>query len=759
MCVHPAGRRIEISGTVQGVGLRPWIYRLAHDLGLSGSVRNHPAGVTVEAFGSSSTLDRFVELIGSTAPPAASIRKLDSRSIPPTGANDFFIAESVRGGDPRVSIPPDLATCAACVAEIFETGNRRYRYPFTNCTDCGPRFTIAQAVPYDRPATTMARFTLCGDCQREYDDPGDRRFHAQPNACPVCGPRLRAVGPDGIELTLDPIHAAAAALRAGRIVAIKGLGGFHLACDARSSRAVNELRRRKRRIEKPFAVMVRDLAAASSLARLDEAEQRLLTSVQRPIVLVARREGADLAAEIAPRLKLLGLMLPYSPLHHLITAEVGGPLVMTSGNLSDEPIAFRDDDALARLGGIADLFLVHDREIETRCDDSIARVIASAPVVLRRSRGYVPRTIALARPVARPVLACGAHLKNTFCIASGDSATLGPHLGDLDGIETFRSLAESVLRMERFLRVRPEVIAHDLHPGYLSTVYARERPETTKIPVQHHHAHVASAMAEHGLDGPVIGVAFDGTGLGDDGALWGGEFLVATYAGYQRVATLRPIALAGGEAAIREVWRLALALVDDAFDGAAPIDELALFRGQPRSHIALVRKMIAGGLNAPLSHGVGRLFDAVGALALERALSRHEGQVALEWNLAAEARLHPPLGFAIDRSRAPWQLDLREMVRGLVGEILAGVPAAALSAIFHDTLAKATAEVVRQIARQHGALPVVLSGGCFQNARLAEGVLRELSGSCTVHLHREVPPGDGGLALGQALVANAVAAR
>lgn len=753
------GRRIEIQGTVQGVGFRPWVYRLAHDLRLDGSVRNDSSGVTIEAFGAGKDLDCFVSMLASGAPRAACIRKLVWRPIPDEGARGFHIVASAVAGNRRFSIPPDLATCPACLAEIFDPANRRHRYVFTNCTDCGPRFTIARGVPYDRPATTMAAFTMCAVCQREYDDPADRRFHAQPNACPACGPRLRLVSSSGEPVAGDPLGGAVDALRKGRIVALKGIGGYKLACDARSATAVRELRRRKRREEKPFAVMVRDLAAAAEIATLDSSEQDLLSSIERPIVLVARRDQFSLPEELAPRLPQLGLLLPYSPLHHLLLAGSEGPLVMTSGNRADEPIAFKDQDAFARLSEIADLFLVHDQEIEARCDDSIARVIAGAPVVLRRARGYVPRGIPLAHPLARPVLACGAHLKNTFCLAAGDAAVLGPHVGDLEGEETYRSYASSIARMERFLGVRPEVIAHDLHPGYLSTQYARERLEPIKVAVQHHHAHVASAMAEHGLEGPVLGVAFDGTGLGDDGALWGGEFLIATYAGYERVATLRPMPLAGGEAAIREVWRLALALIDDAFDGEAPVGKLDLFATLPPRRIEQVRQLIASRLNAPLSHGVGRLFDAVGALALGRPVSRYEGQVALEWNLAADKHAHRATGFAIDRTTTPWQLDLRELVRELVRGLLERRSVAVLSAVFHDTLALATTEVVRAVASERGAMPVVLTGGCFQNVRLAEAVRRELAPRFTVHLHRAVPPGDGGIALGQALVADAIAGR
>ena len=759
------GRRIEIEGIVQGVGFRPWVYRLAHEMQLGGQVWNGPSGVTIEAFGNADTLDRFVQRLCNEAPPAASVRKLDWKPIADQTAVPFHIVASTASGAVRVSIPADLATCAACAAELFDPANRRYRYPFINCTDCGPRFTIAQAAPYDRPATTMAHFRMCAPCQREYDDPGNRRFHAQPNACPVCGPRLRALDGRGVlsSDTAGALRAGVLALQAGKIVAVKGIGGYHLACDARSESAVALLRERKQREEKPFAVMVANLAAAQELAQTSAAERALLSSIEAPIVLLTRRTdsagAAALASGVAPHLSQLGLMLAYSPLHHLLLRDMGGPLVMTSANLSDEPIAYRDDDARERLAGIADLFLVHDRDIDARCEDSVARVIAGAPVLLRRSRGYVPRMIPLARAVAQPVLAVGAHLKNTFCLAAGDAAVLGPHIGDLENSESYDSLVEGAERMQRFLDVRPKIVAHDLHPDYLSTRYA-QRLDLPAVAVQHHHAHVASAMAEHGLTGPVLGLAFDGTGLGDDGALWGGEFLLATFAKSERVATLRPMSLAGGERAIREVWRLALALLDDAFDGAPPLDRLALFAGVPAERIELMRQIIARKINAPKIHGVGRLFDAVGALALGRASARYEGQIALEWNLAAaperatRAPSQPEL-FAIDESVAPWQLDLRPLVRAIIEGLLRGTPVPALSALFHYTLAAASAEMVRRIAARFGAMPVVLTGGCFQNARLAEGVLGALAPQFDVRLHRAVPPGDGGIALGQALVADA----
>ncbi len=640
-------------GTVQGVGFRPWLYRVAREEGVSGRVRNDAAGVTIEAFGSPAALAAFLRRIETDRPPAAEVREVRARAIPAEPARGFEIVGSGTAGERRVSIPADLATCPECLREVADPRDRRYRYAFTNCTHCGPRYTIAVDVPYDRGATTMAAFAMCPLCRREYEDPADRRFHAQPNACPACGPRLQLLRPPSDAPIEDPLAAAVLALREGRIVAVKGLGGYHLACDATSTAALRRVRERKHRDEKPFAVMVRDPAAAHELAFLSQAEEQLLASVERPIVLVRRRPDAALAPEVAPGNPLVGILLAYTPLHHLLLTDFAGPLVMTSGNLSEEPMAAADAEAVERLGGIADLFLSHDRAIENRCDDSVARVIAGRPTLLRRSRGWVPRAIRLPRPVARPILACGAHLKNTFCLAAGEEAWLGPHIGDLDNLEAVRAFEEQVERLQRFLGIRPEVIAHDLHPDYASTIYARRRPEPLKIAVQHHHAHVASALAEHGREGPALGLAWDGTGYGSDGTAWGGELLLAEGASCERLATLRPLRLAGGDAAIREVWRIALAALDDAFDGAPPIERLRLFDAVPARDRELVRRMLAKGLRAPLAHGAGRYFDAIGAVGLARPRASYEGQVALEWNLVLDQDERGSYPFALEEAGAP----------------------------------------------------------------------------------------------------------
>ncbi|HTM23770.1 MAG TPA: carbamoyltransferase HypF [Vicinamibacterales bacterium] len=760
MTAPQAGRRIRMLGTVQGVGFRPWVYRVARDVAVTGRVRNDTAGVTIEAFGPASALEAFVDRLehDGARPAAAVVDRLVAEPIAFEATSGFTIDPSTAGAELRVSIPPDLATCPECLAEVHDPANRRHDYPFTNCTNCGPRFTIVKAAPYDRPATTMEPFRMCAACQREYDSVDDRRFHAQPNACPACGPRLELRTAGGAAFKAEDVIAAAAmALREGRIVAVKGIGGFQLACDATSEAAVLRLRERKRRDEKPFAVMVGTPADARALAVLSEAEEALLTSVERPIVLAERREGAPLAEAVAPRNRLVGLLLANSPLHDLLLAAAGRPLVMTSGNLSEEPIACDNAEALDRLHDVADLFVLHDREIVTRCDDSIARVVAGRPVVLRRARGYVPRPIQLAAPVSQSILACGGQLKNTFCLLRGREAVMGPHIGDLDNADVFQAYRASIDRLSRFLEFTPEIVAYDLHPDYLSTRYALELSGVKAIGVQHHHAHLASVMAEHGLEGQVLGLAYDGTGYGLDDAAWGGEVLLAGPADFTRLATFRPLPLAGGDAAIREPWRLAFALVDDAFRGEAPIEAFPVFRRQSPVDLDVVTRMIRRDFNAPLAHGIGRYFDAFGALLLDRPKSHYEGQIALELNMAADPSERGRYEYQIAQRATPWEIDLRPAVRAAVFESIGGESVAKIAARIHNTIAAASVDVLRALSRQTGRLPVALSGGCFQNARLAESIVAGLEPEFRVYLHRRVPPGDGGIALGQALVAAAKA--
>lgn len=750
------GRRIEVRGTVQGVGYRPWVYRIARQAGVGGRVRNAPSGVLIEAFGGEADLDAFVMQLRQDGPVSARVVDVCVIPIPDEQAPEFVIESSDSTGSKALSIPPDLATCSACESEVFDPNDRRHRYAFTNCTACGPRFTIATGIPYDRSATTMARFEMCPACRREYGDVQDRRFHTQPNACPACGPtlRLQMLG-DEKAPAADPLDGAAALLRQGSVVAVKGLGGFHLACDATSPDAVRRLRQRKHRDEKPFAVMVPSVEAARALTEMTPDEEALLSSPERPIVLLQRRPGVAIAADVCPETPLLGLFLPYTPLHHLLLQAVGRPLVMTSANVADEPICKDDDEARRRLAAIADGLLLHDRDIAMRCDDSVARVISGAPTLIRRSRGFVPRPFMLRRELARPVLACGAHLKNTFCLAAGDTAYFGPHIGDLETVAALAFFEEAVERMQTILSIEPQVIAHDLHPGYLSTRYALARRDAELVGVQHHHAHVVSALAEHGREGPVLGVAFDGTGMGDDGTSWGGEFLLCSAGNFARLATFRPIALPGGNVAMREVWRVSYALLHDAFDGNPPIDRLALFGAIPKASLGVVAQMIERNLNTPLAHGVGRYFDAFGALALERPESRYEGQVAIAWDFAAEGHDDEAYPFEIDRSRAPMEIDFRPAARAAVDDICRGVSPGKVSARFHAALAGATVTVVRALMEHRERVPVVLTGGVFHNARLVTEIEKNLSNEYEVLRHREVPPGDGGIALGQALIADA----
>jgi hydrogenase maturation protein HypF len=766
------GRRFAVTGTVQGVGFRPFVWRLAHELGLAGFVRNDPSGVTIEAFGPPEALDALARRLASDAPPAARVAAIHAQPLPDEPLRTAFaILESGGAAERSAAIPPDLATCDDCLRELRDPADRRHRYPFTNCTACGPRYTIALAVPYDRPATTMAGFRMCPACAREYADPADRRFHAQPNACPACGPRLSGMGPGlgprgAAAASADPIEHAAEALRDGRVVAVKGLGGWHLACDASSSEAVRRLRARKRREERPLAVMVADLAAARALAKLAPAEEALLVSPERPIVLCRRRPEARLAPEVAPETPLVGLILPYTPVHHLLLAATARPLVMTSGNLSEEPIAFEDGDA--RLDALADVFLAHDRPIAARCDDSVARVVAGRPMVTRRARGHVPRPVRIVPGFSRAVLATGAQLKNACCLARGEEATLGPHVGDLDGLETFEAFEESVARLQRFLDLRDHhigAIACDLHPQYLSTRWAKERARALGVPlveVQHHHAHAAAAMAEHGLRGPALALAWDGTGLGTDGAAWGGELLLVEEgrARFERLATFRPLPLAGGDAAIREPWRVAVAAVLDAFGDAAPLGRVPAFEALSERARAGVLQLLRSGFQCPPAHGAGRAFDAAGALALGRLNAAYEGQVAMALEGALDTTDPSAAGYpfeiAAGEAGGPEELDLRPLWRALVGDAAARAPAGAISARFHRALVAAGAELVRRALPRTGPVPLVLTGGCFQNAALAEGLREALAGAVEVYQHETVPPGDGGIALGQAVVADAV---
>ncbi|MFP5319273.1 MAG: carbamoyltransferase HypF [Acidimicrobiia bacterium] len=760
----PARRVIRVRGTVQGVGFRPFVYRLATELGLVGEVSNDSEGVLIDAFGAEDALDDLGRRLVGEAPPLALINAVEVTEVPVDGdgagpAGGFRIVDSRAVGAPAVAVPADVATCADCLRELADPADRRYRYPFINCTNCGPRYTIIQSIPYDRAATTMSTFPMCGACRAEYLDPADRRFHAEPNACPVCGPHVSY--PGGIE-------AAAADLRNGRILAVKGLGGYHLACDATDEAAVAELRRRKARDDKPFAVMVRDLDEARRLCELSPAAEEALASVRRPIVLAPRRPDKEtgLAPGIAPGLPELGLMLPYTPLHHLLLDEVGRALVLTSGNLSDEPIAHDDTDALERLGPMVDAILTHNRAIHIRCDDSVVRSLTgfrhptadsagSLPEtqMVRRSRGYAPEPIRLARPTPTHILAVGAELKNTVSVAKGSNVIASHHIGDLEHLAAYRSFLQAVDHLCGLTGVTPEVVAHDLHPEYLSTKFAADLDlPGGAIGVQHHHAHVASCLAEHGRapDRPVLGVAFDGLGMGDDGTIWGGEFLVADLTGYRRVGHLRPVPLVSGNLAIREPWRMAVVWAREA-----------LGRGEAERYGSAVDerwKAVLGLAERPdalLTTSAGRLFDAVAALLGLRARVTYEAQaaIALEALAATVPDAEAPTDYPIEAADV---LDPAPLVAHVVRERDRGTPPAVIAAGFHAAFGAAAATTAARLAAANGLDTVALSGGVFQNARLTTVMGRGLAAAgLTVLVHHTVPCNDGGISIGQAAVAAA----
>ncbi|MHB9107850.1 MAG: carbamoyltransferase HypF [Armatimonadota bacterium] len=727
--------RVRVTGTVQGVGFRPFVYQLAVRHRLAGWVCNTGGGVLIEAEGAEEEMGRFLEGIRREAPPLACVDEVKSVPLPLHGETTFAIHHSEENGSACAVIPPDVATCPDCLADIHNPANRRYRYPFTNCTNCGPRFSIIQGVPYDRPRTTMRDFTMCPDCRAEYEDPANRRFHAQPNACPACGPQLTLDGQGG-----DVISCAADLLRAGKILAVKGLGGYHLACDARNDAAVITLRTRKGRAGKPFAVMCRDLQEARQVCEVDPASERLLLSPAHPIVLLPVRVGNGIAPAVASGIATLGIMLPYTPLHELLLAECGGPLVMTSGNLNDEPLAFRNDEAQARLGHIADHFLTHNRPIHIGCDDSIARTAPGGTVVLRRARGYVPQPIALPWE-APPIFACGGDLKSAFCLTRGNSALLSQHLGDLEKAATLEHYRQVAEHFCGFFDVQPAAVAHDLHPDYHSTRYARSL-DLPLIAVQHHHAHIAACLAEHHLEGPVIGVAFDGTGYGPDGTIWGGEFLVADFLDFRRAARLAPFPLAGGEAAIRRPGRIAQGLLPEA-----------IIPGFSDAEAGVVRAQITRGLNAPHTSSMGRLFDAVSALLGVCTEVTYEGQAAMELETVADREADRIYPYRIERGER-LEVDARPLLAALLADLQAGEQTGILAARFHATVAAFTTDVCAQIRSDTGLNTVALSGGVFQNVRLLGMLLGRLSAAgFQVVYHHAVPPNDGGLALGQAAVA------
>jgi len=750
-------RRLRVTGTVQGVGFRPFVYRLAAELGLTGSVSNDSRGVLIEAQGPPDVLDRLERRLRAEAPPLASIATLETESLPVDGPGKtgFSILDSRAEGAPAVAVSVDVATCDDCLRELADPSDRRYRYPFVNCTNCGPRYTIIRSIPYDRALTTMAGFPMCDRCRAEYTDPADRRFHAEPNACPVCGPRLRLLAPDGTGLATadDALRRAVALLDEGRILAVKGLGGYHLAVDATAPGPVAELRRRKARDDKPFALMVPDLAAARRLCRLAPEAEAALTSPRRPIVLAPRLQADDPANPIAPGLGELGLMLPYTPLHFLMMEALDRPLVMTSGNLSDEPIASDDTDALVRLGPMVDAILTSDRPIHIRCDDAVVRARPSGKPVqmVRRSRGFAPEPLPLVRPTRARVLAVGAELKNTVAVAKGTTVVASHHIGDLEHLAAYRSFLQAVDHLCHLTGVIPDVVAHDLHPEYLSTKYAAEL-DLPAIGVQHHHAHIASCMAEHRREEPVLGVAFDGLGMGTDGTMWGGEFLVADLAGFRRVGHLRTVALPGGNQAIREPWRMGMAWAAASLGR----EEAERYGRSADDRWPAVLDLVErpGTLR---TSSAGRLFDGVAALLGLRTRVTYEAQAAIELEACAAASSTPaPGGYEpeVSTSGGLLVLDPGPLVARVVAERDGGTPVPDISAAFHAGLGRGVATVAAGLAGDNGLDTVALSGGVFQNARLTGVVEHELSAQgLTVLVHRHVPPNDGGVSIGQAAVA------
>ncbi|MEV1239017.1 carbamoyltransferase HypF [Nonomuraea sp. NPDC049750] len=802
--------RIRVEGIVQGVGFRPFVHGLAVQYGLSGTVGNDGFGVFIEVEGPAEAVNALVEAVRWNAPALAVVDRVSVESVPPTGARGFRIVPSetggpretgrpsetgrsggtcvpsemgrpggtcvpsetgrpggtcvpsemsvrnetggpgVIGGAPRAHVSPDAATCDDCLAELFDPADRRYRYPFVNCTNCGPRFTIITAIPYDRAATTMRTFAMCTACAAEYRDPRDRRFHAQPVCCPACGPTLVLHTSDGTMVAGDPVSEAAALLRGGSILAVKGLGGHHLAVDAADEDAVAALRARKHRGDKAFAVMAPDLATVRELCELDGEASGVvaaLTGARRPIVLLPRRPGSPIAVSVAPGNRDIGVLLPYTPLHHLLARELGRPFVLTSGNLSGEPIAHRDEDA-RRLA--ADAFLTHDRPIHAGLDDSVVRVFRDTEVPVRRARGHAPAPLALPWTFPRPVLACGAQLKSTFCLATGSHAFVSQHLGDLENYATMQAFAGGVAHFRRLFGIEPEVVAHDLHPEYLSTKYALTLDGVQPLGVQHHHAHIASCLADNGESGPVVGVALDGTGYGTDGTIWGGELLVADLAGFERAGHLEPVPMPGGVTAIRQPWRMAAAFLHSAY-GPKDFDDLDVVR-RNQDRWPAVAALVANGPAQRVTSSAGRLFDAVSALLGIRDTVTYDGQAAVELEQRADPGVRG--GYPVDV--AGTVIRSTDLIRAVVGDLRRGEASEVIAARFHHGLAEAVVTATTRVAATNGLEVVALSGGVFCNTLLLGAVVDGLRRhGLRVLLHRRIPCNDGGISLGQAVVAGA----
>jgi len=753
--------KINVRGVVQGVGFRPFVYRLAREHNLKGWVRNTSGNVEIEVEGDAESLENFLGNLETQAPPMARIEKVKATFYPPKGYTEFEIRESLSQEGKYQLVSPDIATCEDCKRELFSPTDRRFRHPFTNCTNCGPRFTIIEDIPYDRPKTTMRQFEMCPECQQEYDNPSDRRFHAQPNACPKCGPSLELVDSNGNPIEADDaIKAASDLLKAGKIVAIRGLGGFQLACDATNEAAINLLRTRKRRPAKPLAVMAGNLEEVENHCFVSPEERKLLQSPECPIVLLRwKHSSSSISPAVAPNLKYLGVMLPYTPLHHILLRETGIPLVMTSGNLSEEPIAKDNDEALRRLRGIADYFLLHNRDIYARYDDSVY-MVEDAPQAIRRARGYAPYPIFLPFK-AKPILACGAELKNTFCLTKDEHAFLSQHIGDMENEETLDHFENTIGLYKKLFRIEPEIVAYDMHPEYLSTKYALKLSEERglkSIPVQHHHAHIVSCLVENRVKGPVIGVAFDGTGYGTDGTIWGGEFLLADYHRCQRVGHLEYVPLLGGVAAINKPYRMALSYLYTLLGEDFSVEGLPISKVNS-AELDIIKQQLKRRVNSPLTSSAGRLFDAVAALAGVRGEIDYEAQAGIELEMLApdesgefEEKSYP---FSIIKDQAIKVIKLAELISTIVQDIRNQVPTPIISLKFHNTMAKIIAEMCKTIARESGINKVALSGGVFQNRLLQKLAVSALhKDGFTVLTHHLVPCNDGGISLGQAVIAN-----
>jgi hydrogenase maturation protein HypF len=747
--------RYLFSGMVQGVGFRPFIYRMAVKNGLTGFVQNNPEGVTAEVEGTSEALELFLTGIKNELPPLAHITQIQSAEIEILNDNSFEIIPSDAQGHADVHITPDAATCPDCLKELFDSKNRRFRYPFINCTNCGPRLTIINAIPYDRANTSMSCFGLCANCLDEYKNPADRRFHAEPNACPVCGPQLKLLDSSGQPVqTDDPVQSAIDLLSSGHVLAIKGLGGFHLSVDAGSDEAVKKLRSRKYREEKPLAIMARDISQAKRIVKISKEEKILLTSPQRPIVLLRKIKSDLISGLVAPDVPNLGIMLPYTPLHHLLLEKNFTALVMTSANQVDEPICISNREAFDRLRGIADYFLVHNRDILVRCDDSIAFVADKTPRLLRRARGYVPQPVQL-RDSYPQVLALGGQLKTAQCILKDRFAFVSPHIGDMETPQARDFFHESITLMKRITKSDPQIVACDYHPSYYSTKAAQELHAAKVIKVQHHHAHIVSCMAENKIEGKVIGLAMDGTGYGMDGNAWGGEFMIADETGFERFGHLQYIVLPGGEKAIHEPWRIAVSLLKAAYGPSWRETALRWNLVPDQNSYDLLDKIIDGRINSPLSSGLGRLFDGVAALIGAHRQVSFEGQAAMELEMLATDSLGQAYPFDILRDKdKPYIIDTGAMIKAIVADLEAGRSPAKIAASFHQTLIEAFTAMADEMRKAAGLTRVALSGGCFQNKILLQGAIDKLRHSgFDVYCHKQVPANDGGISLGQAVAA------